>query len=231
MADVTLIRTFPAGKMQTVCLPFDPSALLSKGTVWKFTGIADGKAVMTQQSGTLTANTPYIFEAKDNDLTDFEFENVTIAYDSDPKTDNGELVFHGTYTGETWEADAAVEANIYGFMLADNDGQQVGQFVKARRRTILRPFSCWLEKTTTGDLSGTASTRGMTRGSDDEPEVIGIIWRSATGETTGIEELKNSRIEELKSAGAWYSLDGRRLQGKPTKKGIYINNGKKVVIR
>ena len=29
----------------------------------------------------------------------------------------------------------------------------------------------------------------------------------------------------------WYTLDGRRLNGKPTKKGIYINNGRKVVIR
>ena len=33
------------------------------------------------------------------------------------------------------------------------------------------------------------------------------------------------------SDDAWYSLDGRRLYGKPTAKGIYINNGKKVVIK
>lgn len=29
----------------------------------------------------------------------------------------------------------------------------------------------------------------------------------------------------------WYSLDGRTLSGKPTKKGIYINDGRKVVIK
>ena len=29
----------------------------------------------------------------------------------------------------------------------------------------------------------------------------------------------------------WYSLDGRRLQGKPTKTGIYITNGKKLIIK
>jgi hypothetical protein len=29
----------------------------------------------------------------------------------------------------------------------------------------------------------------------------------------------------------WYSLDGRKLDGKPTARGIYINNGKKVVIK
>ena len=32
-------------------------------------------------------------------------------------------------------------------------------------------------------------------------------------------------------AGAWYSLDGRKLDAKPTKKGLYIHNGNKVVIK
>ena len=32
-------------------------------------------------------------------------------------------------------------------------------------------------------------------------------------------------------AGAWYDLSGRRLDGKPSRAGIYINNGKKVVIK
>lgn len=31
--------------------------------------------------------------------------------------------------------------------------------------------------------------------------------------------------------GAWYDLSGRKLQGKPTKSGVYINNGKKVTIK
>ena len=29
----------------------------------------------------------------------------------------------------------------------------------------------------------------------------------------------------------WYTLDGARLSGKPSAKGIYINNGRKVVIK
>lgn len=32
-------------------------------------------------------------------------------------------------------------------------------------------------------------------------------------------------------SGAWYTLDGRKLQGMPTQKGLYIVNGKKVVIK
>jgi hypothetical protein len=33
------------------------------------------------------------------------------------------------------------------------------------------------------------------------------------------------------AASAWYTLDGRKLNGKPTAKGLYINNGRKVVIK
>ena len=29
----------------------------------------------------------------------------------------------------------------------------------------------------------------------------------------------------------WYTLDGRRLTGKPTQRGLYINNGKKFVVK
>lgn len=49
------------------------------------------------------------------------------------------------------------------------------------------------------------------------------------GDTTGMEELKNEKIEELNSE--WYDLQGRKLGSKPTKKGLYINNGKKIVIK
>lgn len=33
------------------------------------------------------------------------------------------------------------------------------------------------------------------------------------------------------SSDSWYTLDGRKLSGKPTSKGIYINQGKKIVLR
>lgn len=49
-------------------------------------------------------------------------------------------------------------------------------------------------------------------------------------ETTGIDDLKNEKTEEWKLTG-WYSLDGRRLSGKPTKGGIYIHKGQKIYIK
>ena len=48
------------------------------------------------------------------------------------------------------------------------------------------------------------------------------------GETTGVGELRteNRRIEN-----SFYDLQGRRLNGKPTQKGIYIHHGKKEVLK
>ena len=54
-----------------------------------------------------------------------------------------------------------------------------------------------------------------------------IRLHRGNGETTGIDaSLVNS--EEVNSV--WYDLNGRRLQGKPSLKGVYIKNGKKVVV-
>ena len=45
--------------------------------------------------------------------------------------------------------------------------------------------------------------------------------------TTGIENVKMEPVSD----GIFYTLDGKRLDGKPVKRGIYIVDGKKVVIR
>ena len=52
-------------------------------------------------------------------------------------------------------------------------------------------------------------------------------------EATGIEsaEADSSLFTLHSSLSTWFTLDGRRLQAKPTAPGIYINNGRKVVIK
>ena len=47
------------------------------------------------------------------------------------------------------------------------------------------------------------------------------------GETTGIDTVNVKTIAD----GDWYDLNGRKLQNIPTKKGVYIVNGKKVVVK
>lgn len=53
---------------------------------------------------------------------------------------------------------------------------------------------------------------------------IGIVNEN----TTGIEEPINVS-DDVKSE--WYTLDGRRLQGRPTQKGVYISKGKKLIVK
>ena len=46
-------------------------------------------------------------------------------------------------------------------------------------------------------------------------------------EATGI----SSATARMRQADSWYTIDGRKLQNKPTTKGIYVNGGRKVVIK
>ncbi len=49
----------------------------------------------------------------------------------------------------------------------------------------------------------------------------------AFNEVTGINDITREQVTD----GAWYTIDGKRLNGEPTVKGIYVVNGKKVVIK
>ena len=50
-------------------------------------------------------------------------------------------------------------------------------------------------------------------------------------ETTGIGPNRPSPDPSLNNGGEWYDLSGRKLTQKPTQKGVYIVNGKKVVVK
>ncbi len=45
--------------------------------------------------------------------------------------------------------------------------------------------------------------------------------------SAGMQSVRNADNKD----GAWYTLDGRKLNGTPQTKGIYINNNKKVIVR
>ena len=66
---------------------------------------------------------------------------------------------------------------------------------------------------TAGDLSSNAKT---------------IVLDFGNGETTRIDA---SQLTVDGLGDDWYSIDGRKLNGEPTAKGIYIRNGKKVIIK
>ena len=145
--------------------------------------------------------------------------------------------FKGTYQPRYWSETEHFEevGKVYGFAGASKevDGKHVeaGEFVRAKIGAKIRPTSCYLKWVEPFDY---APARGMTRGAaatEELPQSITVKLISANGETTAIGTLDTKTGEVTFDSEAWYTLNGVRLNGKPTKKGIYINNGKKVVIK
>ena len=62
---------------------------------------------------------------------------------------------------------------------------------------------------------------------DSNPAPARMVFGSGDGDATGIDV----PVVEEENGNDWYSLDGRKLQKRPTQKGVYISNGKKVVIK
>ena len=62
----------------------------------------------------------------------------------------------------------------------------------------------------------------------DEIQFIPLTSIGGGDDTTAIMEIIQPAAN---GTGDWYSLDGRKLSSKPTQKGIYIQNGKKIVIK
>ena len=93
---------------------------------------------------------------------------------------------------------------------ADNYALNGYAFVWVKTAIEVGANKCWLHI-----ASQPAAARAMTR------SIVG-----GNG-TTGIDAIENVTIDNE----GWYDMQGRKLQAKPNRKGIYIHNGKKVVVR
>ena len=75
--------------------------------------------------------------------------------------------------------------------------------------------------------------QGLTAGkpsNSNQASVRAFKLNFGDGETTGIISVHDSGFM-VQGEDTWYDLNGRRLNGKPTQRGIYINNGKKTIIK
>jgi hypothetical protein len=61
-------------------------------------------------------------------------------------------------------------------------------------------------------------------------EVKTFVLGFGEDDATGIITIENDQYPMGNNSG-WYDLNGRRLNGQPTQKGIYINNGRKHIIK
>ena len=254
---VTYNRPFNTAQAATVILPFDYTCNGNEGG--KFFGFKEvvydenlHKWVCTMvepgEEGTnnvtsLKANTPYVFMP--DDATTMAFPNIVNMTDGvvtlQTTTANDGLYggattdaawnFHGTYRGKSW----AVASNDYGFAAQSGTEAgseatvEAGQFVRFTTGAFIKPMRCYLSYVGT---EAPAPARGLTRSAaatDDLPQSITVRLVSRSGETTAIGTLDTTTGKM--TFDSWYTLDGVKLNGKPTKKGIYINNGKKIIIK
>ena len=246
---VTSNRTFTPGKASTVMLPFNYTCSGEEGgTFYKFVGVEkeNNEWVATMQEtgndanseNTLIANTPYLFMPTATEMT---FPNIDVSVTlstegggncvtADP---GSHWTFKGTYEYKEWISGGANAEEIgraYGFAGVAKDDIDVGDFVKVASGAKIRPMCCYL---LWNDMPNSANARSFTRGAaatDEElPQSITVRLVGSNGETTAIGTL-DTKTGEIDFSG-WYDMSGHKLSGKPTKKGLYINNGKKVVIK
>ena len=233
--DVTYTREFTSGKTSTVCLPFAYTKQEGDGSFYAFTDIEqEGNeyvATMTEPGETtLAANTPYLFTPAKSSVTfTGTIASVPASFGECTTTSNG-WTFKGTYETIQW---TEAPTGIYGFSAQDvaEQGISQGEFVKVGEYVRVKPMRCYLQY---GDgTSDWAGARGMNRAAADEPlpETIKVRLVSANGDVTAIGTLQTNTGEVTMDNEAWYSLDGRRIVGQPNAKGIYVNNGKKVIIK
>ena len=244
-----LNRTFTSGKKVTICLPFVVTAeqAATLGTFYYFSGVTgEGQIEMTQVTSDLTAHTPYIFEPSSGRTT-FDFGEKTILTGSPLTTSFNGLEFKGIYDRVKWtandqdalyNADRAAElGKAYGFALQNmtvgTKTYEVGQFVKLGDGAHSRAFRAYLlyDGTWDGNQPTNPASSAPRRSDVTLPDVIEIVWKDADGNVTGISAL-DTRSGEMADYGTdWYTVDGRKLDGKPATKGLYINNGRKVVVK
>ena len=249
---VTFSRTFTSSVASTICLPFQMTSVTG-GTVYEFTDVTydESKSAWVasfsdEGVSTTEAGKPYLFIPSASGAVDFSGTVVEgryrpssdtpthlVLYNGTPGTsqsihtggDNGTWTFHGTYTKQTYGSN--LTGTVYGFAAEayDANGIAAGNFVKASGSAYVPPFRCYLT------YSGSSLARSTTRGAADGlPDRIIVRLIGGNGGTTDIGTM-DTRTGEVVLGSEWFGLDGRRIQGQPSQKGVYINNGKKMIVK
>ena len=233
-------------KPGTLMLPFNfPNGCLSEfGQIYEMSGISiSGNQtwqIDTQKMGSngeFSANRPYFVRPNKNQVifpawcAGKTTMKKTVGADTKFTFDNWE--FRGMYSYKTWEEGDPDIGRVYGFAAKakEVDGKQIqqGQFVKVKAGAYIRPFRAYLIYNNNSVLAKSAANSTIASIEEDLPSSIEVVFHDDE-ETTAIYML-NPRTGEFSTATGWYDMKGRKLDKKPTVKGTYFNNGKKVVIK
>ena len=203
-ADVTLTRTLSAGSWNTFAAPFS-TAIPSGWTVKELTSatFADGTLTLNfANAASIEAGKPYLVKvAANTDLSTAPFTEAIVSKDAQPFTST-DVDFIPTL-GATTIPDGDTKAVL--FLAANN--------------TLLNPSAL------PANMKGFRAYFQLKGDAASLARAFSIDF--GDGETTGI-----TSIGQLDN---WYDLSGRKLSNgqlsnRQMKKGVYIQNGKKVII-
>ena len=200
----TFNRSFTAGKKSTVYLPFSVENPQSYGMFFAFERYdAEQGQVYFQEATQLAANTAYVFKPAVETLT---FANVEVATTPANQSEVTEAGLYGTFVPVTTPVKLFDGMNVYGYAANDIPAQgiQAGQFVKAGNKVSVASFRSFLA------LPALQS-----------PRSVGCLF---SGETTGIDSVVKENGSDV-----LYNLKGQRVN--QAGKGMYIKNGKKVIVK
>ena len=129
----------------------------------------------------------------------------------DPVDNN---ILRGTVTQNFTVGEALENMPNYKVLTLGKINDKVGFYIYKKNQTnaVLNPYRAYLLH-----KYGTSTSGGEVKG----------IYISGFDELTGVQTVEIESTE----TGNWYSLQGVQLNSRPTQRGIYLNNGKKVLVK
>ena len=215
------------GAWNTLCLPFSLSSLtgtpLEEATVKTLESASFDNGTLTLNFSensleSIEAGKPYIVmwtkeagyvDDDAHNIVNPMFRDVTISNTTTDVTTD-EVIFRSIFSPYT----VSGENRSLLYLGADNT-----LYYPTDPNFKINAFRAYFELL--GDLSA---------GTPSSP-INSFVLNFGDGNETGIVSIENSKLKIENGADAWYDLSGRKLSGKPLVRGIYINNGRKIVIK
>jgi hypothetical protein len=197
------------GGISTLILGY-PVEMPEGVTAWWAKSIGDGKLKLKKiPSGIVPALTPVLLSYEGTGtlyLSRYEGSDPGSAIDYENNLFKGSVDPSGH---KMTASEMMTNFLTLGRPTGDNSYDNLGFYAYHPKNNTLPPYVAWLA------MSDIPSEGRIALSFDDTP--------------TGIEEMQAAEFSSQDSE-EWYDLSGRKLSGKPTVKGIYIVNGKKVFI-
>ena len=219
VASVWLGRTLQSGSYNSFALPFN-MAIPDGWSVKELTGsdfeASSGTLYLTfSTANSIVAGKPYLVKISGSEaITLTGYNDVTIGKASTTSTTY--VNFVPTLGKTLVTGPEGYESNAKAVLYLGASNTLYNPTVvnlSTNLNSYMKGFRAYFQ------LKGAAApnARAFRMNFGDE-EVTGIMTTNFTNDTNDMN-------------GQWYTIDGRKFSGQPTQKGVYINNGKKIVIK